>query len=295
MIKPEYLASLQKSSGFLAYSGYSQYMKFCLVNGIEQNHINIENRGLAYGDGLFTTAKVVDGKIQYLSSHVHRLLSGCKKLAICAPNKIELTEQLTQVAKQYNLAVLKVIITASNGGRGYARAIELSSDIIIMVHNYPTHYEELAIEGITLGNSKQQIGINPMLSGLKHLNRLEQVLLRQELVKTKEDDLVVTNINDEVIEATSANLFFWLNDKLYTPDVTNSGVNGIMRQTILKHYPDTIIKSVTLADLASSKAIFICNCVMGVMPVKNYNGQSLSITLSQGILNRVNQKITNAL
>lgn len=99
MIKPEYLASLHKFSGFLACS---DDMKFCLVNGIEQNHINIENRGLAYGDGLFTTAKVVDGKIQYLSSHVHRLLSGCKKLAICAPNKIELTEQLTQVAKAFN-------------------------------------------------------------------------------------------------------------------------------------------------------------------------------------------------
>jgi len=270
-------------------------MKFCLVNGIEQKHINIENRGLAYGDGLFTTAKIINGKIQYLPSHVHRLLSGCKKLAICTPNQIELTEQLSHVAKQYNLAVLKVIITASSGGRGYARSIDLNSDIIIMVHDYPTHYEELAIDGITLGNSKQQIGINPMLSGLKHLNRLEQVLLRQELVKAKEDDLVVTNINGEVIEATSANLFFWLNDKLCTPDVTSSGVNGIMRQTVLQNYPNTLIKKVTLTELASSQAMFICNCVMGIMPIKNYNGQNLSVMLSQGVRNTINQKVTNAL
>ncbi len=269
-------------------------MKFCLVNGIQQNQIDIENRGLAYGDGLFTTAKIIDGKIQYLSSHIQRLLLGCEKLALLAPNKVELTKQLSLVAKQYDLAVLKVIITASGGGRGYARSTEPKNDLIIMVHDYPKHYDELAIEGITLGNSNQQMGINPMLSGLKHLNRLEQVLLRQELTNTNEDDLVVTNVNDEVIEATSANLFFWLNDKLCTPDVTNSGVNGIMRQTILQNYPETLIKKVTLAELESSPAMFICNCVMGVMPVKNYNSRNLSIMLSQRVRNALNQKATNA-
>lgn len=269
-------------------------MKFCLVNGREQNQIEIENRGLAYGDGLFTTAKIIDGKIQYLSSHVQRLLSGCEKLALFAPNKVELTEQLSFVAKRYDLAVLKVIITASSGGRGYARSTNPINDLIIMVHDYPRHYDDLAIEGITLGNSHQQMGINPMLSGLKHLNRLEQVLLRQELANTKEDDLVVTNVHNEVIEATSANLFFWLNGQLCTPDVTNSGVNGIMRQTILQEYPDTLIKKVTLTELASSPAMFICNCVMGVMPVKNYNGQNLSTMLSQRLRNAVIQKAIKA-
>lgn len=267
-------------------------MKFCLVNGVEQNHIDIENRGLAYGDGLFTTAKILDGNIQYLSAHIQRLLLGCKKLALFAPNKVELIEQLSQVAKQYDLAVLKVIITASSGGRGYARSNTPKSDVIIMVHDYPKHYDELAIEGITLGSSNQQMGINPMLSGLKHLNRLEQVLLRQELASTKDDDLIVTNINDEVIEATSANLFFWLNDKLCTPDVTNSGVNGIMRQTILQKHPETLIKKVTLTELANSPAMFICNCVMGVMPVKRYNGQNLSIILPQRVRNAITPKIT---
>lgn len=270
-------------------------MKFCLVNGIQQNQIEIENRGLAYGDGLFTTAKIIDGKIQYLSSHVQRLLVGCKKLALLVPDEAELTEKLIQAAKQYNLAVLKVIITASSGGRGYARSIQPKNDVIIMVHDYPEHYDELAIEGITLGDSKQKIGINPMLSGLKHLNRLEQVLLRQELTNTQEDDLVVTNINNEVIEATSANLFFWLNGTLCTPDVTNSGVNGLMRQTVLQLYPDTHVKKVSLAELASAPAMFICNCVMGIMPVKNYNGKNLSIALPQSVRNKLNQYETNTL
>lgn len=264
-------------------------MKFCSVNGVQQNQISIESRGLAYGDGLFTTAKIINGKIQYLSAHIERLISGCEKLGISSFKQAELTEQLNQAAKQYKLAVLKVIITASSGGRGYARSTNLNSDLIIMVHDYPKHYDEIVIEGITLGNSNQQIGINPMLGGLKHLNRLEQVLLRQELSNTQADDLVVININNEVIEATSANLFFWLNNRLCTPDISNSGVNGIMRQTILQKYPDTLIKKVTLTELANSQAMFICNCVMGVMPVKSYNGQALSIVLPQRVRNKLNQ------
>jgi len=256
-------------------------MKYCLINGIEQRFIDIESRGLAYGDGLFTTAKIVNGKVLYLSAHVHRLLSGCKQLALFAPNQDELTKQLNQIAIKYKLAVLKVIITACSGGRGYARANTLKSDVIIMVHDYPVHYDELAVKGVKVGKSNQKIGINPMLKGLKHLNRLEQVLLRQELVNSKEDDLIVSNVHDEVIEATSANLFFWLNGNLCTPDVTNSGVNGIMRQTILQAYPETIIKTVTFEELASAEAMFICNCVMGIMPVNHYNGVNLPITLPQ--------------
>jgi 4-amino-4-deoxychorismate lyase len=268
-------------------------MKLCLVNGVQQNSIDIENRGLAYGDGLFTTAKIIEGQIQYLSLHVQRLLSGCEKLGLIAPNKNKLSEQLSQVAKTYELAVLKVIITASSGGRGYARSADSVNNIIIMVHDYPMHYDDLVIEGITLGDSQQQIGINPMLNGLKHLNRLEQVLLRQELDATNKNDLVVTNINDEVIEVTSANIFFWLDGKLCTPDITSSGVNGIMRQIILKKYPNTVIRKVTLDELASSSAMFICNCVMGVMPVKSYNGQALSIVLPQRIRNTVNHQVIN--
>lgn len=264
-------------------------MKFCLVNGIEQSQINIESRGLAYGDGIFTTAKIVNGNIQYLSSHVNRLIVSCEKLGLCIPNRDELAQQLVHVAQQYTLAVLKVIITAGSGGRGYARGINKSNDVVIMVHDYPTHYDTLALEGVSLGNSIQKIGINPMLSGLKHLNRLEQVLLRQELVNTDVDDLVVSNINNEVIEVTSANLFVWLNNKLCTPDVSFSGVNGIMRQTILKHYPSTEIKKITLPDLINAKAMFICNCVMGIVPVKKYNNKNLSMTLPLQVANTINQ------
>ncbi len=266
-------------------------MKFCLVNGIQQNHIDIESRGIAYGDGLFTTAKILNGRVEYLTAHIERLFFGCEKLGITPPSKHALRKQLTSVAKDYSLAVLKVIITANSGGRGYARAKRNDHDLIIMIHDYPHHYDAVANIGLKLGLSKQKMGINPMLAGLKHLNRLEQVLLKEELSIRIEDDLVVANINNEIIEATSANLFILLNGKWHTPDVSQSGVNGIMRQTILQRFPDTIIKSFTLDDAVKAQAMFICNCVMGVMPVSAFNDLELPIAPVQTVQECMNKDV----
>lgn len=250
-------------------------MKFCLVNGVQQNHIDVDNRGFAYGDGLFTTAKIQQGRIQYLTAHIERLIVGCQRLGITLPDSDELVNQLNTVAKDYVLAVLKVVITAGSGGRGYARASDNKHDVIIMVYDYPQHYDELAKAGINLGLSKQQLGLNPMLAGLKHLNRLEQVLLRQELSTTNNDDLLVTNINNEVVETTSSNVFFFLEGKLHTPSISHSGVNGIMRQAIIARYPETIIQPFTLEYLSQAQSIFTCNCVSGVIPVVIFKGRKL--------------------
>lgn len=266
-------------------------MKCCWVNGLQQNAIEIENRGLAYGDGIFTTAKILHGHIQYLTAHIERLVFGCQTLGISAPSTQQLTEQLSNIGKNYSLAVLKVVIIAGKGGRGYARSPANAYDLIVMVHDYPNHYDALAKQGIHLGISQQQLGINPMLSGLKHLNRLEQVLLRQELATTHYDDLLVANVFDEVIEVTSANVFVFLAGKLFTPDVSLSGVNGIMRQTILSYFPQAEIKKLTIDDMQQAQAMFICNCVMGVVPVNQFNEQPLATALVRPVQNTLMQAL----
>lgn len=254
-------------------------MKYCSVNGIKQTGIDITDRGLAYGDGLFTTAKIVDGKVILLEKHIERLIFGCQQLRLAGPSLESLTSQLQSVAKLYSKAVLKVMITAGSGGRGYSRIglSENDTNIIIIVYDYPEHYKALSLHGIDLGVSKQQIGITPMLAGLKHLNRLEQVLLRAELDERSEDDLVVTNCQGHVVEASCANLFYWQKGQLCTPDLTLSGVNGLIRQAILTKYPATKICKTHLTDLSEANAMFICNSLMGIMPVKTYNNRLLAI------------------
>lgn len=254
-------------------------MKYYSVNGKKSSNINITDRGLAYGDGIFTTAKIVDGQVLLLSQHIERLIDGCNHLNIQCPTETDLHLALTKAASGFSLGVLKVIVSAGSGGRGYSRA-GLAFDatqLIVMVFDFPSQYHEQAEQGITLGISEQKVSISPMLSGIKHLNRLEQVLLRAELDKRLEDDLVVLNTLEEVIEVTSANIFYWLDDTLHTPDLGYSGVNGLFRQSILTRYPDTIIKKTSLDDLKKAKAMFICNCVMGILPINRFESASLPL------------------
>ncbi|PKG81783.1 aminodeoxychorismate lyase [Colwellia sp. 75C3] len=254
-------------------------MKYCSVNGQQQTDITITDRGLAYGDGIFTTAKIVKGKVILLDKHIERLVYGCQRLKIQAPSRQRLMEQLQSAAKDFPLAVVKVMITAGSGGRGYSRVglSDNATNLIIMVSDFPNHYQVLAHRGINLGDSKQQIATSSMLGGIKHLNRLEQVLLRAELDERIEDDLIVTNCQGNVIEATSSNLFYWFNEQLCTPDVSTSGVDGIIRQTIIAKSPQVKVCKTKLGDLKQAQAMFICNSLMGIMPVKKYNNRILAV------------------
>jgi len=232
----------------------------------------------------FTTARIVDGKVLMLAEHVNRLVSSCAQLGLPKVDSVQLKQSLIMVAKPFQDDVLKVIITAGCSGRGYSRLnstdVKNQNNIIIMVVDFPNHYYTWAKTGITLGVSKQKMGLNPILSQLKHLNRLEQVLLRAELDKQDEDDLVVMNINENIIETTSSNLFWWKSDKLYTPELTMSGVAGLMRQCILKHQDNTVVSSFYLSELAQADEIFICNSVMGIVPIKKYKDKILPINKS---------------
>jgi len=250
---------------------------YCSINGKQINQLSVKERGFSYGDGLFTTAKINDGNIEMLSMHIKRLKEGCLKLKIELPNLNKLNEELQVVASSYNKAVIKVVITAGQGGRGYSRLGTSSPTVIISVSEFPEHYELWQQNGINLGVSSLQLGINPMLSGLKHLNRLEQVLIRQELDNKPEDDLLVTNFQGHIIETSCANLFWLIDEQFYTPEIRLSGVAGLVRDKILLNLPNVKLGEFILSDIEKAQAMFICNSVMGIVPVKTFNGKLLSL------------------
>lgn len=255
-------------------------MYYQSINGEQEQYLSINNRGLGYGDGVFTTAKVANGKIHLLSAHIERLTNSCNKLNIPLPNFSDIIAELTEVANRYKLAVAKIIITAGDGGRGYSRQGCSSSNVIITFHTFPGHYSTLHQKGIKLGVSTLKIGINPLTAGIKHLNRLEQVLIRQELDNRNEDDLLVLNYLNNVIEATAANVFWLKNNIWYTPKLDESGVEGLMRNHILQNCSNKYEMSVVnakLSDLDRIDAMFICNSVMGVIPVRKFENQTLSL------------------
>ena len=253
------------------------FMLYCQVNGQPVDVLPVEDRGFAYGDGHFTTGKICRGRLELVAEHIARLQFGCRKLQISPPDWEQLSAEVKDLAARYPLAVMKVMITAGQGGRGYSRRGTAEANVIIQVHDYPGHYASWSRQGITLGVCEQKIGLNPLLAGLKHLNRLEQVLIRQELDRCNEDELLVFNINDEIVEASCANVF-WLQDGCwFTPDLSDSGVAGLARASMLETLGGVKVVRAKLPQLSDISAMFICNAVMGVVPVREFNRRALDI------------------
>lgn len=250
-------------------------MLYSEINGQVAEQVSITDRGFNYGDGVFTTAKISQGKVELLNRHMLRLQKSCEALGILSFSRNDTRQQtlrtrLQHLAKSYELAVIKVVITAGQGGRGYSRQGCSEPNIIISASEFPEHYITWQAQGITLGLSQQKIGVSPMLAEFKHLNRLEQVLIRQELDQSEFNDLLVLNVENHVVETSCANIFLLKGEQCVTSDLTKSGVAGLMRAEIIANQQNVQIKPVSIEDMLEADGLFISNSVMGIVAVKSF-------------------------
>ena len=244
------------------------------VNGVETNHIAISDRGLAYGDGLFETLLFVNGKIILEDFHWQRLKKGCRRLSIMVDWR-EIMLHLEQCLQTLNktTSIIKVIVTRGSGGRGYNPVGADCWCSIIQCFPLPSYPDMNKNHGVHLYPCETQLGWQPALAGIKHLNRLEQVLARQEWQNPQYAEGLVCDREGAMIECTMSNIFFVANDKLITPDLSLCGVEGTMRQWILQL--DTLpchvsIERVMPEMLKCVDEVFICNSIFGVWPVISY-------------------------
>ncbi|WP_371189206.1 aminodeoxychorismate lyase [Thalassotalea maritima] len=251
-------------------------MTYTSVNFSQQHTLNVKDRGLAFGDGVFTTARVVRGKVEYVEQHIQRLVDACQRLALDNVPFATVRDEINKAAVDINDGCLKVIITAGESNRGYARANPIEPTVIVQTSAYPVHYHRWQNEGICLAVSQLQLGINPMLAGIKHLNRLEQVLMRNELDGLAADELVVSDVNGHVVECSSANIFWQQHGQWFTPDLSLAGVNGIIRQQLVKKLNAKIVTTDVNA-LFNADSIFICNAILGIAPVVRLANKTLDI------------------
>jgi len=261
------------------------------VNHVKTDVVSVNDRAFAYGDGVFTTGKVYNGNLLMLEQHISRLKASCELLSILCVDYVAIKNEIINVTARFQEAVLKVTISSGQGGRGYSRKGCSKPTVFVKVSEFPTHYNDWKQSGINLGVGIHKLGINPLLSAVKHLNRLEQVFIRAELDELAFDDLLVSNINNEVIETSCANVFWFHNDELYTPVIEDSGVAGLMRQEILNSMKVNIVKA-KLAEISQCSAMFICNSVMGIIPVNTFEHRKLAIEpvlkLNELYFNKVN-------
>lgn len=260
---------------FFVFGLYLKTMLYYSINGVQTNQLSVSDRGFSYGDGFFTTAKICNGVIEFQQWHIERLQKASEILAISPIDFNQLNNNITELALAYPLAVLKIVITAGEGGRGYARGSQLSPTIVISIFEFPAHYHQWQQAGISLGVAQTQLGLNPLLQGIKHLNRLEQVIVRAELDKLPFDELVVGDLNNNIVETSSANFFWQIGNCWYTAILKQAGVNGIIRQQILRQFPDVMQIEAPMLVLNDATAMFVCNSVMGVVPIHTFNKKQL--------------------
>ncbi|WLI77046.1 aminodeoxychorismate lyase [Kosakonia sp. H02] len=245
-----------------------------LINGTEQQWLAVNDRATQFGDGCFTTARIIDGQIQFASAHLERLRLACERLLIPFSDWQPLAQEMAALAQGREDGVVKAIISRGAGGRGYSAANCAVPTRIVSVAAKPAHYARWQQEGVTLALSDIRLGRNPALAGIKHLNRLEQVLIRTGLEQTSADEALVLDSDGWVTECCAANIFWRRGKDVFTPRLDQAGVDGIMRQYCLRQLASSGFTVVEVnappEALKQADEVIICNALMPVVPVRQW-------------------------
>lgn len=250
------------------------------VNGSANQSISLTDRGLLYGDGFFTTIAVSSAKPLLWQQHLFRIEECATRLNLAIDLK-KIEENMHQFLSETQLperCVFKILVTRAESGRAYHWGENLKSNIIFQLFEYKDYAQLLdkRLKGLSLTVCDTSLSHNKRLAGLKHLNRLEQVLAASELDKTKVDEGLMLDSDGYVIEGTMSNIFILLNDKLLTPRLEFSGVAGVMRSFILQNLSSSpfLLKldNIKLEQIYQADAIFMSNSLWGLCSVASIVG-----------------------
>lgn len=251
-----------------------------LINGRERDCLNAGDRAIQFGDGCFTTARITASRVDLLPEHLHRLQRACERLFIDFSDWALLEEEMCRLAAIQKDGVLKVILSRGTGGRGYAISGCDTPTRLLRVSALPAHYTRWREEGVTLSLSPVRLGRNPALAGIKHLNRLEQVLIRRYLEQTQCDEALVLDSEGWLTECCAANIFWREGRRVFTPRLDQAGVDGIMRRYCLEKLACAGYRVVELnappQALKTADEVVICNALMPVVPVRAWEALSWS-------------------
>ncbi len=221
--------------------------------------IPADERGLHYGESLFETLRAERGCLPWWASHWARLARGAARLGLPLPAEEQVkAEALALLAGQS--AVLKLRLSR-RGGRGYAAPADAEPLWMLSLHPLPAPQAALELHWCQI-----RLACQPRLAGLKHGNRLEQILARQEAVAAGADEGLLCDMQGQVISATSANLFILENGQWHTPAVDEAGVAGVCRAHLLAA-SDARVGRIVPARVENAEAVFLCNAVRGILPV----------------------------
>lgn len=270
-----------------------------LIDGRPGETVPSWDRGLSYGDGLFETVLVHRGAPCQWPRHCTRLLLGCRRLGIAEPPAALLEAEVRRLIAGLDEAVLKVLITRGVGGRGYRPQPAAEPRRILHLYpapNYPAAWRQ---SGVVVRFCRTPTSYNPALAGLKHLNRLDNVLARAEWDDPEIAEGLLSGMDGEIVGGTMTNLFLWDGRTLATPALDRCGIAGTVRALTLELARACGIPC-TVADtrreaLVRMPGLFLTNSLVGAWPVRRLEERELDPTrLPLELLEAVNRESRGA-
>lgn len=247
-----------------------------LINGQAETGLSPLDRGIAYGDGVFRTLKTSAGKPLWWADHYAALAHDCAALALVCPEERILLAEIKAVAHALTQAVVKITVTRGEGLRGYAPPDPASPTRIVTASPLPD-YANYAHYGVNVRWCELRLARQAQLAGIKHLNRLENVLARQEWADPNIAEGLLCDDTDAVIGGTMTNIFTMCDGRLHTPDLSLSGIAGVTRTRVLRaaraHAIDVQIGRLEKADILAADEVFLSNSIAGLWRIARLDTQ----------------------
>ena len=221
-----------------------------------------DDRALAYGDGLFETMRVHAAALPWWDAHWARLARGGERLRMALPDPDRVQVEAARLFDDSADGVLKLLVSRA-GARGYAPPADGAVRWMLSLHPLPPQAPATGRRAIWCDI---RMAVQPALAGIKHCNRLEQVLARGECVAAGVDEGLMQDVDGCVVSATSANLFVLRDGAWLTPRVDRCGVAGTCRAQLLQVL-EAREATLDVAAVEAAEAVFLCNAVRGILPL----------------------------
>jgi 4-amino-4-deoxychorismate lyase len=243
-----------------------------LVNGAPDQVVSVHDRGLTYGDGVFRTMVVRDGKPLHWPRHYEKLASDCRALDLPCPARGLFDHDLQVVGEAHRECVARLVLTRGTGARGYQPPASPTPTRIVTSHPLPTNLGQRRQQGVHVHMCRVRIAVQPALAGIKHLNRLENVLAQAEWSgNAAVAEGVMLDADGNVAGGTMSNLFLAVDGGLITPRVDRCGVAGVQRQRVMELARANAIPAredlVRIDQLLAADEVFLVNSVISLWPV----------------------------
>ncbi len=248
------------------------------VDGVLQSALPLPDRGLDFGDGLFETLLLHGAHPLHLELHLARLRRGCGTLGFPAC-ELAVLEQLRFAAaaageRGWPWSALRITLTRGAGPRGYAPPIDPKPRIIACLTNLGDKPSTMA-DPATLGLARVRWAMQPALAGIKHLNRLEQVLAAREYREADVDEAVMLDQQGRVVSVVAGNLFIVQDDELLTARLDACGIAGTRRELVMGRWAPALglkvrEQALTIDQLENASEVFYSNSLLGLRPVARY-------------------------